>query len=73
MPLACPNCGNIETFLVKVAQAHVVRLHEGRVDVLEEMRPTVSEALCGECDTEVSLAECDDSTRRELLLTIGAQ
>lgn len=73
MPLQCPNCGNTETFLVKVAQAHVVKLHDGRVDVLEEMRPTVSETLCGECDTEVNLEACDDPTRRELLLTIGAQ
>lgn len=73
MPLQCPSCGNTETFMVKVAQAHVVRLHEGRVDVLEEMRPTVSETLCGECDTEVDLETCDDGTRRELLLTIGAQ
>jgi hypothetical protein len=73
MPLQCPSCGNTETFLVKVAQAHVVRLHEGRVDVLEEMRPTVSETLCGECDTEVDLETCDSGTRRELLLTIGAQ
>lgn len=73
MPLQCPSCGNTGTFLVKVAQAHVVRLHDGRVDVLEEMRPTVSETLCGECDAEVDLETCDDSTRRELLLTIGAQ
>jgi hypothetical protein len=73
MPLQCPNCGNTETFLVKVAQAHVVRLHENRVDVLEELRPTVSETLCGECDAEVNLDSCDEATRRELLLTIGAQ
>ena len=73
MPLVCPSCGNTETFLVKTAQAQVVRLHEGRVDVLEEMRPTVSEALCGECDAEVDLDSCDDLTKRELLLTIGAQ
>jgi hypothetical protein len=73
MPLVCPTCGNSEIFLVKIAHAHVVRLHEGRVDVLEEVRPTVSEALCGECDAEVTLDSCDEETRRELLLTVGAR
>lgn len=39
MALVCPTCGNAQVFLVKTAQAHVVRLHASRVDVLEETRP----------------------------------
>ena len=73
MPLVCPSCGNTGIFLVKTAQASVVRMHPGRVDVLEEMHPTVSEALCGECDAEIDLDACDEATRRELLLTVGAR
>ena len=72
MALVCPTCGNAQVFLVKTAQAHVVRLHASRVDVLEETRPAVSEVLCGECDDEVDLTTCDDATRRELLVTLGA-
>lgn len=72
MALVCPACGNAQVFLVKTTQAHVVKLHGSRVDVLEETRPSVVETLCGECDAEVDLAACDEGTRRELLLTIGA-
>lgn len=72
MALVCPACGNAQVFLVKTAQAHVVRLHGSRVDVIEETRPSVTETLCGECDAEVDLAACEDPQRRELLLTIGA-
>jgi hypothetical protein len=73
MALVCPTCGNAQVFLVKTTQAHVVRLHAARVDVLEETRPSVSEVLCGECDDELDLVHCDDATRRELLVTLGAQ
>lgn len=73
MPLVCPTCGNSQVFLVKTAQAHVVRLHGHRVDVIEETRPSITETLCGECDAEVDLATSDDAERRELLLTIGAE
>jgi hypothetical protein len=72
MALMCPNCGNGQDFLVKTAQMHVVHVHDGRVDVAEETRPTVFEVLCDKCDTELSLDECEDAVRKELLLTIGA-
>lgn len=72
MALTCPNCGNSEDFLVKTAQIHVVRLHDGRIDVAEESRPSVFEVLCDQCDTELNLETCDEAVRRELLLTIGA-
>ncbi len=72
MALACPACGNTQVFLVKTAQTHLVRLHGSRVNVIEETRPSVTETLCGECDGEVDLSAGDESQRRELLLTIGA-
>ena len=72
MALTCPSCGNTQDFLVKTAQMHVVHVHEGRVDVAEETRPTVFEVLCDKCDTELNLEECDEMVRKELLLTVGA-
>jgi Zn finger protein HypA/HybF involved in hydrogenase expression len=72
MALICPNCGNTQDFLVKTAQMHVVHVHEGRVDVAEETRPTVFEVLCDKCDSELNLEECDEMVRKELLLTVGA-
>jgi hypothetical protein len=72
MPLSCPNCGNDREFLVKTAQVHVVQVHDGRVNVAEETRPSVFEVLCDQCDTELNFDECDEALRRELLLTIGA-
>jgi hypothetical protein len=73
MPLACPTCGNAEVFLVKTVQAHTVRLRGTHVDVLEETHPAVAETLCGECDADIDLSDCDEATRRELLLTLGAR
>jgi len=72
MALTCPSCGNTQDFLVKTAQMHVVHVHEGRVDVAEETRPTVFEVLCDKCDTELNLEACDEMVRKELLLTVGA-
>lgn len=73
MALVCPSCGNAQIFLVKTAQAHVVRLHGSRVNVVEETRPSVTETLCGECDADLDLSTCDEATRRELLLTLGVR
>lgn len=73
MALVCPTCGNTQVFLVKTAQAHVVKLHGSRVDVIEETRPSITETLCGECDAELDLATCEEASRRELLLTLGAR
>jgi len=54
-------------------QMHVVRLDDSRVDVSEEGRPLVSELLCDECETALSLDEIDEAVRKELLLTLGAR
>lgn len=72
MPLTCPSCGNQEHFLIKTAQAHVVRVKEGRVEVAEETRPSVFEILCDRCDAEMSFEACDEALRKELLLSLGA-
>jgi hypothetical protein len=72
MALICPNCGNSQDFLVKTAQMHVLRLKDGRIDVADETRPSVFELLCDSCETELTLDQCDEAFRRELLLTIGA-
>ena len=71
--LTCPSCGNDQNFLVKTLQMHVIRLDDSRVDVSEEGRPLVSELLCDECETALSLDEIDEAVRKELLLTLGAR
>ncbi len=73
MALVCPNCGNQEEFLVKTAQLHDLRVVDGRVNVANETRPAVFEVLCDKCDAELDFASCDEATRQEILLTIGAQ
>jgi hypothetical protein len=73
MSLTCPSCSNAQNFLVKTLQAHVVRLHEGHVDVSEESRPAVFEVLCDECDTAVNFDELEDPLRRDVLLALGAR
>ena len=72
MALICPNCGNSQDFLVKTAQMHVLRLKDGRIEVADETRPSVFELLCDSCETGLTLDQCDEAFRRELLLTIGA-
>ena len=71
--LTCPSCGNDQNFLVKTLQMHVVRLDDSRVDVSEEGRPLVSELLCDECETALSLDEIDEAARKELRLQLGAR
>jgi len=73
MALACPNCGNERTFLVKTLQMHVVRVENGGVEVTEESRPAVFEVLCDECETELKFNEVEESVRKEMLLTLGAR
>jgi hypothetical protein len=39
----------------------------------EEGRPALVELLCDECDTSVDLDSLDDTTRRDLRVTLGAR
>ncbi len=71
--LTCPSCGNDQNFLVKTLQMHVVHLDDSRVEVSEESRPAVLEVLCDECETALVFDDIDGSTRREMLLTLGAR
>ena len=74
MSLTCPNCGNAENFLVKTLQMQLVRvLNEQLQPPQEEGRPALFELLCDECDSTLDLEALDESTRRELLLTLGAR
>ncbi len=73
MTLTCPSCGNDRNFLVKTLQMHVVHIENGRVEVAEETRPSVLEALCDECESALAFEEFEDTLRKEVLLTIGAR
>ena len=73
MALTCPNCGNVQNFLVKTLQMHVVQLRESRVDANEEGRPAVIEVLCDECETALNFGDFDEEVRSEVLLTLGAR
>lgn len=39
----------------------------------EEGRPALVELLCDECDSSVDLDGLEESTRRDLLVTLGAR
>ena len=73
MTLTCPTCGNDRNFLVKTLQMHVVTVEGGRVEVAEESHPAVLEVLCDECESALNFEECEDTLRKEVLLTIGAR
>ena len=74
MPLTCPNCGNAENFLVKTLQMHLLRVSDGQLQPpQEEGRPALVEVLCDECDSTVDLDALDETSRRELLVTLGAR
>jgi hypothetical protein len=74
LPLTCPNCGNAENFLVKTLQMHLLRVSDGQLQPpQEEGRPALVEVLCDECDSTVDLDALDDTSRRELLVTLGAR
>ena len=74
MPLTCPNCGNSENFLVKTLQMHLLRVSDGQLQPpQEEGRPALVEVLCDECDSTVDLDALDETSRRELLVTLGAR
>ena len=73
MPVACPNCGNAKSFLVKTLQMHVVQLEGSDVNVAEENLPAVFEVLCDECEGPLEFDQFDEETRREILLRLGAR
>ncbi len=53
---------------------HLLRVVETQMQPpSEEGRPALVEVLCDECDSTVDLAGVDESTRRELLTTLGAR
>ena len=74
MPLTCPNCGNAENFLVKTLQMHLVRVDNGQIQPpQEEGRPALFELLCDECDGTLDLDALDETSRRDLLVTLGVR
>jgi len=74
LPLTCPNCGNAENFLVKTLQMHLLRVADGQFQPpQEEGRPALVEVLCDECDGTVDLDALDESSRRDLLTSLGAR
>ena len=74
LSLTCPNCGNAENFLVKTLQMHLLRVADGQLQPpQEEGRPALVEVLCDECDTTLDLDTFDESTRRDLLVTLGVR
>ena len=53
---------------------HLLRIADGQFQPpSEEGRPALVEVLCDECDGTVDLSVLDESSRRELLSTLGAR
>jgi hypothetical protein len=74
LSLTCPSCGNVENFLTKTLQMHLLRVADGQLQPpQEEGRPSLLEVLCDECDTSLDLETIDEATRRELLQTLRAR
>jgi hypothetical protein len=74
LALTCPNCGNAENFLVKTLQMHLVRVADGQLQPpQEEGRPAMVEVLCDECDATVDLDALDETSRRDLLESLGVR
>ena len=74
MSLSCVNCGNAENFLVKTLQMHLLRVSDGQIQPpLEEGRPALVEVLCDECESTLNIDLLDDTSRKELLMTLGVR
>jgi len=59
---------------VKTLQMHLLRVSDGQLQPpQEEGRPALVEVLCDECDSTVDLDALDETSRRELLVTLGAR
>ena len=53
---------------------HLLRVSDGQLQPpQEEGRPALVEVLCDECDSTVDLDALDETSRRELLVTLGAR
>jgi hypothetical protein len=73
MSVACPNCGNARSLLVKTLQGHVLHVEGIRVKPARAFDPAVFEVLCDECETALDFDKFDETIRREILLTLGAR
>ena len=74
MSLSCANCGNAENFLVKTLQMHLLRVSDGQIQPpAEEGRPALVEVLCDECESTLNIDLLDDTSRKELLMTLGVR
>ena len=59
---------------MKTLQMQLLRVADGQLQPpQEEGRPALVELLCDECDSSVDLEALDESTRRDLRLTLGAR
>lgn len=59
---------------MKTLQMHLLRVSDGQLQPpQEEGRPALVEVLCDECDSTVDLDALDETSRRELLVTLGAR
>jgi hypothetical protein len=53
---------------------HLLRVSDAQLQPpQEEGRPALVELLCDECDTTLDLDSLDESSRRELMVTLGAR
>ena len=53
---------------------HLLRVADGQLlPASEEGRPALVEVLCDECDSTVDIEGLDESTRRELRVTMGSR
>lgn len=53
---------------------YLLRVADGQVQPpQEEGRPALVELLCDECDSTIDLDTLDESTRREVLESLGAR
>ena len=53
---------------------HLLRVINGQLQPpQEEGRPALVELLCDECDSTLDLDALDETTRRELMVTLGAR
>ena len=73
MPVACPNCGNAKSFLVKTLQMHVIQVEGVDINVTEDSVPAVFEVLCDECEGALDFDGFDPEIRREILVRLGAR
>lgn len=53
---------------------HLLRVSDGQIQPpLEEGRPALVEVLCDECESTLNIDLLDDTSRKELLMTLGVR